>query len=175
MLHVPPAWWSAASELLRDAGIDAAARAVLRGEDADAGAVADLVDGVEQVDDVEAQRCRLVRSDDVEVVRFDSTLTSAPPTASPGYIELDVFPNPTNPSATIRYTLDKNSSVGIALFDVRGRRVRTIFEGTKPAGRHTLRFDGLDDAGRTVASGVYYVRLMADDGRTGGDRVVIVR
>src|SRR5665213_1202996 len=57
------------SQLLRNAEKESAARSVLRREYADAGAIPDLVDGVEQVDDVEAQRGRFGGRDDIEVVR----------------------------------------------------------------------------------------------------------
>lgn len=112
--------------------------------------------------------------DDIEIVRYDSSITPVRPTASAHHIELDVYPNPTNPAATIRYVLQASSPVEIALFDARGRKVREIFAGTKPAGTHTLKFDGQDDAGKAVASGVYYVQLMSE-GRAYSDRVVIVR
>ncbi len=113
--------------------------------------------------------------DDIEVVRFDGTLTSVPATVSRSPIELEVYPNPTNPTANIRYVLNADASVRIAVYDTRGRRVREVFVGDKSAGTHTVRFDGLDDAGTPVVSGVYFVRLIAGDGRTSGERVVIVR
>lgn len=112
--------------------------------------------------------------DDVEVVRYDSTVTAAPPAAR-GQIALDVSPNPSNPSALIRYVLDERASLRIALYDARGRKVRTVFSGEKSAGTHTVRFDGLDDLGNSVASGVYFVRVVAEDGRTSAKRLVIVR
>jgi flagellar hook assembly protein FlgD len=61
------------------------------------------------------------------------------------------------------------------VYDVAGRVVRRLFgDRTLEAGRHTLGWDGRDDAGRPVAAGVYYLRLTAP----GGDatrKVVVVR
>ena len=75
----------------------------------------------------------------------------------------------------IRFVPEEDSSVRIALYDARGRKVRSVFTGEKAIGTHTVRFDGLDDAGNTVASGIYFVRLTAEDGRTSHKRLVVVQ
>ncbi|MGH3055511.1 MAG: FlgD immunoglobulin-like domain containing protein, partial [Gaiellaceae bacterium] len=58
------------------------------------------------------------------------------------------------------------------LYDALGRRVRTLASGTHPAGEQTLRWDGSDDAGRAVSSGLYFARFDGA-GRTMVRRVVI--
>ena len=56
----------------------------------------------------------------------------------------------------------------LTIHDVAGRRVKTLVDGTVPAGRQGLLWKGTDDAGRAVASGTYYLRLQAEQGvRTG--------
>jgi flagellar hook assembly protein FlgD len=49
------------------------------------------------------------------------------------------------------------------VYDVAGRIVRTLADGTLASGRHEQTWDGRDEAGKTVAAGVYFVRLDADD------------
>ena len=72
-------------------------------------------------------------------------------------------PNPFNPSTTIRYDVPKNGTqVSIAIFDVTGRRIRTLVDGVQPAGTRTTTWDGRDDRGQGVASGVYFYRMLAD-------------
>ena len=112
-----------------------------------------------------------VSFDDIQVMRFDSSITHATPSAR---VDLAVYPNPTNPSSTISYTTDVAGPVRLELFDARGRKVRTILEDSRPAGTYTTRFDGVDDRGRAVGSGVYYVRMQLD-GRQYSERVVLVR
>ena len=51
----------------------------------------------------------------------------------------------------------------LMVYDVTGQRVAMLASGSRAAGIHTLRWDGLDDAGRMVASGVYLYRLLAGD------------
>ncbi len=69
-------------------------------------------------------------------------------------------PNPFNPSTTIRYTLsDGDVAVRLAVFDTRGRLVRTLVAERQIAGDHAVVWNGRDDAGRNVGSGIYLYRL----------------
>jgi hypothetical protein len=70
-------------------------------------------------------------------------------------------PNPFNPSTTIRYELGAAADVRLRVFDAAGRRVRTLVDAREGAGPHAVVFDGRDDAGRPMASGVYFYRLEA--------------
>ena len=66
------------------------------------------------------------------------------------------YPNPFNPSTSIRFSLPKESSVDLSVFDLLGRRVATLAEGRMAAGEHTVTF-----APSHLASGVYFYRLQA--------------
>ena len=70
-------------------------------------------------------------------------------------------PNPFNPRTVIELRLDRPGFATVTIHDARGRQVRALFAGTREAGRHPLVFDGLDDAGRALASGVYFARMNA--------------
>jgi hypothetical protein len=75
----------------------------------------------------------------------------------------DARPNPFNPLTVIGYTLERAGDAEITVYDVAGRRVRRLASGATPAGYHEVTWDGRDDAGRRVASGVYLYRLRAGD------------
>lgn len=66
-------------------------------------------------------------------------------------------PNPFNPRADIRYTTTSEGRIVVAVHDLRGRRVRTLVDGVQPTGPHAAAWDGRDDRGRDLPSGVYYV------------------
>jgi hypothetical protein len=69
-------------------------------------------------------------------------------------------PNPFASETRIRYDVPAGGGhVSVAIFDIRGRRVATLVDGAAPTGRHTALWNGVDGAGRRVASGVYFVRL----------------
>jgi hypothetical protein len=73
------------------------------------------------------------------------------------------YPNPFNPSTTIEYTLQSRSNVTITLFDILGRKVKTIFDQTMPVGKHSVTWDGTDIDNNMVATGVYFYRIKAGD------------
>jgi hypothetical protein len=71
------------------------------------------------------------------------------------------YPNPFNPSTNVGFYLASPGRVSLVIYDVRGSVVRTLVDEAKPAGRHTALWDGKNDGGRQIASGVYYCRLVA--------------
>jgi hypothetical protein len=72
-------------------------------------------------------------------------------------------PNPFNPTTTIAYDLHVASAVAIVVYDVRGRVVRTLVDDVKPPGRYTIVWDGSNDSGAPVATGIYFCRMAASD------------
>ncbi len=83
-------------------------------------------------------------------------------------------PNPSRGSVALNLSLGSASRVEGAVFDVAGRRVRTLIRGTLGPGVHPLRWDGRDDSGRAVAAGAYLVRLDAG-GVVESRRVLMLR
>ena len=71
------------------------------------------------------------------------------------------YPNPFNPETVISFQLPVASEVKLAIYDVTGRRVRTLVQAKRPAGSHEVVWDGRDDAGNPVPSGQYFVELQA--------------
>jgi hypothetical protein len=71
------------------------------------------------------------------------------------------YPNPFNPTTTVEYTLAQALFVEIEIFNVRGQKVKTLVNETRPPGRHRVQWNGNNDAGLRVASGVYFYRIRA--------------
>jgi len=71
-------------------------------------------------------------------------------------------PNPFNPSTSISFTLKERAEVEIAVYNIRGGKVRTLMRGTAEAGRNAAHWNGLDERGTPVASGVYLYRITAN-------------
>jgi hypothetical protein len=84
------------------------------------------------------------------------------------------FPNPFNPSAAFELDLPAAGPVRLRIHDVKGRRVRGLIDEPLPAGRHRATWDGRDDRGQRVASGVYWFRLEAG-GEQRQTRAVLLR
>jgi flagellar hook assembly protein FlgD len=83
-------------------------------------------------------------------------------------------PNPFTAATEIRYRLSGRGNVSIRVFDARGRLVRRLAAGAKDPGTHTLPWDGLDDEGRAVPSGTYYLSLDSCEGRP-SRKIIVVR
>ncbi len=76
------------------------------------------------------------------------------------------FPNPTARSVAIRYSLSNSGPVELRVHDLTGRAVRTLCASSMTRGEHGVKWDSRDDNGRTLANGVYFVRLVAGDYRS---------
>ncbi|MDZ7362976.1 MAG: SBBP repeat-containing protein [candidate division KSB1 bacterium] len=71
------------------------------------------------------------------------------------------YPNPFNPSTAINYELPKQAEVKLDIYDLQGRRIRTLVNQRQPAGRYTITWDGRNEQGEVVTSGVYIYQLRA--------------
>jgi hypothetical protein len=74
------------------------------------------------------------------------------------------YPNPFNPTTTIAYSLPRAGEVTLEIVNVTGQRVRRLVSGLQSAGEHTVVWNGADETGDLVASGVYLYRLGTDMG-----------
>ncbi|HET7226654.1 MAG TPA: FlgD immunoglobulin-like domain containing protein, partial [Candidatus Eisenbacteria bacterium] len=105
---------------------------------------------------------------------FPTAATSAPATAPPSLALLGAAPNPLRAQSAIRWTQPRAAAVRVTLRDLAGRRVRSLLDGSSPAGAHAVRWDARDDAGRAVPDGIYFLELEAE-GRLLRTRVAVVR
>ncbi len=77
---------------------------------------------------------------------------------------LSNYPNPFNPSTNIVYTLSSSATVKLAIYNMLGQRVVTLVAGeAQLSGQHTVQWDGKDDIGNPVSSGVYLYRIEAGE------------
>jgi hypothetical protein len=72
------------------------------------------------------------------------------------------YPNPFNPSTTISFSISRKAQIELSIFDLLGRKVRTLFTGEMDGGSHSLIWDGHNDGGSDVASGVYLYKLSSN-------------
>jgi len=84
------------------------------------------------------------------------------------------YPNPFNPSTTISYSLSEEAFASLEVFSVRGERVRTLVAGRRSGGAHRVRWDGRDDGGHRVATGIYLYRLRAG-GEERARRMILIK
>jgi enediyne biosynthesis protein E4 len=75
------------------------------------------------------------------------------------------YPNPFNPATIIRFDIAKKSNISLTVFDLIGRQVNSIFDSELAPGFHSATWNGKNDTGESVASGVYYATLVTPKGR----------
>lgn len=104
--------------------------------------------------------------DDIEIHKGESPtavaeqVTEGIPTE---YALLGNYPNPFNPETTIEYQLPRASRIEVAVYNLAGQLVRTLRQAQQSAGKYKLSWDGKDERGNNVATGVYLYRLYAGE------------
>lgn len=100
------------------------------------------------------------------------------PTAVPGperpVPTLSAYPNPFNPRVTLEFESPRSGPARLEILDLAGRSVAVLDDGTWPAGRRSVVWEGRDARGQAVSSGIYFARLRAAD-RTLTRKLVLVR
>ncbi|MBN1504113.1 MAG: T9SS type A sorting domain-containing protein [Candidatus Eisenbacteria bacterium] len=108
--------------------------------------------------------------DTVNVIAVDPGVTPAPAVFS---LEQN-FPNPFNPVTTVMFSLPEKGEAMLAVYDVSGRLVKTLYHGVLDQGKHKATWDGRNNAGRVVSSGVYFCKLVAKD-KTAETKMVVLK
>ncbi len=100
----------------------------------------------------------------IAALRIDPTsLHEVRNDSKPNHHRLGNHPNPFNPITTISYDLPEQSDVTLNIYDLRGREVRTFQNREQHAGHYEIQWNGVDDSGNPVSTGIYFARLLAGD------------
>ncbi|MBE9484432.1 MAG: T9SS type A sorting domain-containing protein [Bacteroidetes bacterium] len=90
-------------------------------------------------------------------------------------LNLQIFPNPTNNSCTITYDLQSSAAVSIGVYDIRGSLIRMLTDEQTATGHQTLIWDGANDGGQAVGSGIYIVKVSLDNVTVEREKVLMIR
>jgi hypothetical protein len=75
----------------------------------------------------------------------------------------NIRPNPFNPETTIEFSLSERSKVSMTIYDVSGKLIRTLADGELPVGDHAMAWNGRDNSGQAVSSGVYFLQFVTNN------------
>ena len=82
---------------------------------------------------------------------------------SKNFILNNAYPNPFNPVTNIRYGLPKESEVNITIFDITGRKIKTLINSRQEAGWHDIKWNGANEQNTKVGSGMYLYKIAAEN------------
>jgi len=88
--------------------------------------------------------------------------------------DLKIYPNPFNPSATIKYSLSKQSHVTLSVYNMLGEQVKILLDDLEDSGEHSIMWNGTSNFGMHVSSGIYLIRLNIE-GNNQVHKVVLLR
>ncbi len=112
------------------------------------------------------------------ILRFENQLTGVttrPGSNLPENFQLSQnYPNPFNPSTTITYTLPANEQVSLVVYNLRGEVIKTLVEGMMTEGSHAIKWDGTDNSGQKVTSGLYLYLLKSNNHQI-AKRMILVK
>ena len=98
----------------------------------------------------------------IDQVKVEGTVSNEDVTSPVVQTELHSnYPNPFNPETTIRYSVKEATHVTIEIYNVKGQLVRTLVNEAKSAGNHNVVWNGMDNSGRSISSGVYFYKMKA--------------
>jgi hypothetical protein len=105
------------------------------------------------------------RFDDLNILVNDVTgvINRESPGATPVVALGPNYPNPFNPETTIPFVLTERREATMAIYTVQGTLIKTLARGVRPAGTYYVTWDGRDEKGAPVGSGVYFVRLQSGE------------
>lgn len=84
-------------------------------------------------------------------------------------------PNPFNPSTSVPILITESGHADVQIYELSGRRVRSLLESHLPVGQHLIAWDGADDKGRALVSGVYFVQLRFDGVVSDTRKVILLK
>jgi FlgD Ig-like domain/The GLUG motif len=69
------------------------------------------------------------------------------------------YPNPFNPSTTIKFSIQNDSKVDLSIYNIKGQKTKTLAQNEYAKGTHSVIWNGIDESGKSVSSGIYYYKL----------------
>ena len=73
------------------------------------------------------------------------------------------YPNPFNPETTISFSIPKDSKVELSIYNIKGQKVKTLAKSDFEKGIHQVIWDGKDNTGKSVSSGIYFYKMETDN------------
>jgi len=104
---------------------------------------------------------KILPRDTNDVIGHTSAIEKKAPVAVSNYRLEQNYPNPFNHETNIRFSIPKSENVTLTIYNLLGVKVRTLCKGKMSAGTYNFRWDGLDNSGRPISTGVYFYQIQS--------------
>ncbi len=106
---------------------------------------------------------------------WEDPTSSDEDTTTPNIVNLQQnYPNPFNPTTTIAYSVKEEAEVSIDVYNLKGQKIKTLVNDHKQPGNYNVIWEGRDDNGNSVASGIYFYRLKSGN-ESGAKKMVLMK
>lgn len=85
------------------------------------------------------------------------------------------YPNPFNPETTIMFTTGNNANIEISIYNIKGQKIKTLANEKMEAGEHQVVWNGTDDNGNSVSSGIYFYKMRSDGRYTSTKKMILMK
>jgi DNA-binding transcriptional regulator YhcF (GntR family) len=124
-------------------------------------------------EEIRSAVAEMIKGFGIQSPQDSQSVSSGTASAVPN-ITAQSYPNPFNPETEISYTLTENSNVSVTIFNIQGQKVKRLVNEYQPAGTRKVVWDGRDENGEGVASGIYFYRIEAGS-HTVTNRMVLLK
>ena len=97
------------------------------------------------------------------IITLDGLLDSNENEIVSNFSSLNNYPNPFNPTTTINFSIQSNTKVNLSIYNIKGQRIKTLINSNYEKGNHFVNWNGFDEMGNSVSSGIYLYKLKTQD------------
>ncbi len=108
------------------------------------------------------------------VITLDGFLNSNENEIVPNFSKVNNYPNPFNPTTTIEFSIRNDSKVDLSIYNIKGQNIKTLLNCNLEKGNHSIIWDGSDNFGKSVSSGVYFYKLKTKDNQS-ANRMLLLK
>ena len=106
---------------------------------------------------------------------LDKTIPTSAPSEVKTFALYQNYPNPCTHNTTISYAIPKSGNVSLKVYNIKGQLVKTIVDAHKEEGYYTATWDGKDENGKPVSSGIYFYKLETDNSQSQIRKMLLIR
>jgi FlgD Ig-like domain len=112
---------------------------------------------------------------DMGALYFDQNVGIENPEIQSAVYSLSNYPNPFNPTTTIEFSIQNKSQINLSIYNIKGQQIKTLVQNEYKEGSHSISWNGDDESGKSVSSGIYYYKLNVNGKTTAVKKCLLLK